>query len=159
MNASVVDKVTVLMSWDGIATKRITRSDTGEIVIHEFSAGMYFTVGILPVDGIVALSDTLTALEDFSKALLIRGDPVAGLDWSAKTRRLGANFQTPEEGRQWVMLDLDKIPLPKGLRGTPDSPRLREYVISLLPDEFHDVSYHWQLSSSAGFRGRDKISS
>lgn len=158
MKTNAVDKVTVLMSWDGIATKRITRDDTGEIVIHEFNAGKYFNVGILPVDGIVALSDTLTALEDFPKALVIRGDPVAGPDWESRTRRLKTNFLTPEEGRHWVMLDLDKIPLPKRLRGDPTSSDVREHVISLLPREFHDASYHWQLSSSAGFRGYDKVS-
>ncbi len=105
MSTSAMDEVTVLMSWDGIATKRITRDDAVAIVIHEFSAGMYFNVGILT-----------------------------------------------------VMLDLDKIPLPKRLRGNPTSSDVREHVISLLPQEFHDASYHWQLSSSAGFRGYDKVS-
>ncbi len=158
MKTNAVDEVTVLMSWDGIATKRITRDDTGEVVIHEFSAGKDFNVGIYPVDGIFALSDTLTALEDFPKALVIRGDPVAGPDGKSRTRRLMSNFLTPAEGRRWVMLDLDKIPLPKRLRGDPTSSAVREHVISLLPREFHDASYHWQLSSSAGFRGYDKVS-
>ena len=65
-------------------------------------------------------------------------------------RRRKTNFQTPHAGRRWILIDFDKVPLPPGVRLQQDVVAVCEHLIGLLPAEFREVSYHWQLSSRAG---------
>ncbi|TXL62661.1 hypothetical protein [Zeimonas arvi] len=116
----------------------------------EFNAGKWFTSVAWEVGNIEELSALLSALERMERELVIRGQPVPEFFTPWETRRLKKNFQTPSEGLPWVMIDFDKIKLPRGLRCKLDDRRVREHVIGLLPAEFHDASYHWQLSSTAG---------
>ena len=50
----------------------------------------------------------------------------------------------------WVMIDVDKLALPEGIRVGEDTLASLEYAIGLLPAEFQDSSVFWQLSGSAG---------
>jgi hypothetical protein len=51
-----------------------------------------------------------------------------------------------------VLIDIDKLPLPAGLDFIKAPSAVVEHFVQRLPEEFHDASYHYQLSSSAGFR-------
>lgn len=152
------------------ATKKIHKNGgSGEIEFVQFDAGMYFSaLRSGPITDISGLSELLTALESMPQCLVIRGEPV---DQSAadlgRIRRTGSgegdafqgNFRTPDHGRRYVLIDVDKLKLPDGMSLSPDSVEaICEYVISHLPKEFHKASYHWQLSSSAGFTDPGRVS-
>ena len=47
------------------------------------------------------------------------------------------------------MIDVDKLPLPAGLDLLQDPAQAIEHAVSLLPSEFHNSSYHWQISAYA----------
>lgn len=57
------------------------------------------------------------------------------------------------------MFDIDKLPLPSALTlSTETIPQVLDYVVKELPVEFHDASFYWQLSSSAGLRDPSIVS-
>lgn len=56
-------------------------------------------------------------------------------------------FRESLGGHQWVCLDVDGIEVPSSV--STNQQRL-DYVVSLLPKPFQDVSYHFQWSSSPG---------
>jgi hypothetical protein len=158
------DYLTVLATDpDRTASKRFVKTAAGTRKI-DYHAGRWFTVyEPLPVTDIVSLHEALTAVESFPNLLVIRGAPIKHSYVTARIRRLGdntgaGNFQTPAQGRRWVLIDFDKIPLPKGLRLKKDPVAVCDYLVGLLPPEFHKVSYHWQLSSSAGVYGSSQVS-
>jgi hypothetical protein len=102
------------------------------------------------VSNLAELSSALTTLESMPNCFVIRGAPAPGLDCTRAQQRTKTNFQTPVRGGHWVLIDFDKVPLPDALRLADGVAAVCEYLITLLPPEFHHASYHWQLSSSAG---------
>jgi hypothetical protein len=158
--ANIADSITVLFTQPGYtASKTITRNASGGIEIKDFNAGMYFGVlDLPPVDGIHSLSNYLTQLETIENVLVIRGEPLPHVSSGQSVHRRKVNFLTPKHGRRWVMLDVDKYPLPKRLASRAKSHAAVAYVVSKLPREFHDVTYHWSFSSSTGFKGADTVS-
>lgn len=170
-NAGVpLDTVTVLATQQGyLATKVIARDPaTGESVFRPYNAGTFF--GVLPpfgVSNIQELSNLLAGIEYLPQLLVIRGSPGPGVEAGQTVQRRGSgsgsqfvgNFMTPPEGRRYVLIDFDKISLPQGQILSPLTVGdVTEHLVGLLPKEFHDASYHWQLSSSAGFCTPDKVS-
>lgn len=148
--SGVQDSITILVCGSGhTATKRFHKED-GEVVKTDFNAGYIFGVMVKPVANIRELSATLKPLESIPGGLVIRGAPLNHVNIDKPWRRLKDNFKTPSQGRWWVLLDFDKIKLPDHLSLTADSAAALEYLVGLLPVEFREASYHWQLSSSAG---------
>jgi hypothetical protein len=90
--------------------------------------------------------------------LVIRGKPAPSLNLKGAVRRLKKNFATSPQGRWWILIDFDKIPLPSGLSVTRNAKVVAGHLVSLLPEEFYDASYHYQLSSSAGLKNPDVAS-
>ena len=108
------------------------------------------------------LSECLFILEDNPNRCVIRGELLDGIDENQKVLRRKkatddhpAYFGEKAEGHQWVCFDFDKVPAPLGL--TSNDERLA-YLASLLGNEFEDVSFHYQWSSSAGLYGWDTLS-
>jgi hypothetical protein len=157
------DHLTILRTEaPNTASKRFVKTASG-VVLHNYSAGLYFRVlPPQPVTDIFVLSEVLTALEDIPQCLVIRGAPADATYIGKLVRRKGScgvgNFFTPTEGRRWVLIDLDKIGLPQHLSLTTDAISVCEHLVGLLPAEFHDATYHWQLSSSAGMGDPTKVS-
>lgn len=157
------DFATILMTAPGYtASKRFVRTASG-IEKVDFNAGTWFKVMVpQAVADIVSLSEVLTAIEAFPNMLIIRGAPAEQAYIGAWKRRKGSgdegNFFTPPAGRSWVLIDFDKIEIPKHLSLQRDSVEVCEYLIGLLPAEFHNVSYHWQMSSSAGIGDPRRVS-
>ena len=59
-------------------------------------------------------------------------------------------FREPKGGNKWVMLDFDDLAVPQGV-GNPNSEPAIEWTIQKhLPPEFHNASYVFQFSNSAG---------
>lgn len=165
------DTVTILKTTDGkLATKQIVKNtSTGKVEFVQFDAGYLFqALPNYPVRDIRSLSDLLTALEGMPEFFVIRGEPVdpAAAEQMLMLRRgsgqgtaFTGNFRTPDLGRRYVLIDVDKLSLPSGMSLTQQSVGIIcEYVVGLLPQEFHDASYHWQLSSSAGFGDPSRVS-
>jgi len=145
------DALTVLKCAPGFfASKQIIARDGEEPEIRGFNAGMWFQQHQWPVSNIVGLWSALTALETMPNCLVIRGAPAQGLDCSRAQRRNKANYRTPARGRLWGLIDVDKLRLPDGLRLSDGVELVCEYLVTLLPPEFHQASYLWQLSSSVG---------
>ena len=63
---------------------------------------------------------------------------------------VGPFFAEPVSGRRWALTDFDEVPIPAHIDIIDAPEEAVEYLAGLLPAEFRDVSYHWQLSSSAG---------
>lgn len=146
------DTLTIMICAQGFsASKTITPKDGGGVDIKGFDAGMYFGVMIREVNDIEELSRNLEALETTHNAFVIRGAPIKPVDPGNPIRRQKVNFVTPERGKRWVLIDFDKLPIPTDIDLAADPQVAIEHLVGQLPAEFHDVSYHYQLSSSAGF--------
>ena len=163
-NNEPTDTLTVLAVMPGRRATKLVRNIQGSFKpsIEGFDAGMYYMLlHPLSVTTITELSLALTALEGLPNMFVIRGAPEPHVRPGDMHRRLGSgngesfsgNFRTPEQGRNYVLMDFDDIPLPRGLLLTNGTAvEVCEYLVSLLPPEFEYVSYHWQLSSSAGLK-------
>jgi hypothetical protein len=145
-----LDAFTILKSTNGRASKRIVAGPQGTPTTIGFTAGAFFNIFEAPVSNIAELSVMLKVVEKQRDCLVIRGAPRPDLDCGRIQRRLKTNFQTPPSGRRWIFIDFDKIQLPPGLALQQDIGAVCEYLIGLLPAEFRQASYHWQLSSRAG---------
>ena len=156
----IEDHLTVLFTAPGyFASKTIRPGVNGQPDIQNFNAGMFFTVAALPpLTDIQSLSACLTVLEDHPCALVIRGLPLAPLEALQCLPRRKAHFLTPPQGHRWVLIDIDKYPLPKGMGLIRKPTKVAMHLVKLLPAEFHDASYHWQLSSSAGIKRDGTVS-
>jgi hypothetical protein len=161
--SDTVDSVTILMTrTPHTASKRFVKTVKG-IEKIDFNAGFLF--GVMEpqvVRDINDLSDVLTALEAFPTMLAIRGAPAESANSGSWVRRTGSgdvgNFFTPAEGRHWILIDFDKITVPKHLSLTKDPAGVCEHLVTLLPAEFRDATYHWTMSSSAGMGDQTKVS-
>lgn len=159
------DFVSVLRCESGLAAKRwILDRHGGQPRLVNYSAGRWFEVETVEICGIRELSALLTRLEHDTRALVIRGELLPGVD-PRRVRRLkhrignvGPFFAEPAGGRRWLLIDFDKVPIPAHDDLIDDPEGAVEYLVSLLPDGFRDVSYHWQLSSSAGMGAADVLS-
>ena len=161
--SQATDFVTILMTCPGYTASKRFVSTVDGVVKHDYNAGLLFKVfEPMPVGNITDLSELLTALESWSSCLVIRGAPRDAGYIGKWVRRKGSgmegNFHTPPDGRHWVLIDFDKIVIPKRLSLKKSPVAAREYLVKLLPAEFHDATYHWSLSSSAGMGDPTKVS-
>lgn len=157
------DTLTVLFCARGHCATKTHRMANGKVETIGYNAGMFFLSRSWQVNGIHELSQALVALQIVPRALVIRGEAQPALDpdeWHQRTKAgPKVNYLTPPRGRRYVMIDIDKLALPKGLQLAKKTLlRVINYVISQLPPEFQNVSFHWQLSSSAGMGDPGKVS-
>lgn len=60
------------------------------------------------------------------------------------------------QNNSWAMLDIDKFELPEGFDSNRNPEQaIKFWIIQHLPEEYHDVGFYYQLSSSAGFVKND----
>lgn len=157
------DCLTVLFcAPHNVATKTHRMAENG-MQTESFNAGRLFTCLTIPVADIGQLSIRLRELETCPRAFLIRGLPLPHVRRDKWHRRLkhgpDAAYRSPDDGHSWFMLDIDKQALPEGFLLIPATVEAAiEHIISLLPPEFGNVSYYWQLSASAGIYDSTRIS-
>ena len=152
------DAITILRSTLGLACKRILAGPDGSITVEGYPGAKLFQVFEESVSNITELSAKVKVLEALRNCLVVRGAPRSDLDLQRPQHRRKINFSTPPSGRRWLLIDLDEIALPAGMTLQKNVGAVCEYLIRLLPAEFHDASYHWQLSSSAGVKDSSKAS-
>jgi len=148
-NCTTAEKLTILETVGPLLTK-VYRSDGS---VDSYGDAASFKVREKEVRDIVTLSALLTELQDKPQRCQIHGKFV-GKDKAEPGRvsgtyvRNNANFI--DQPLSSFMLDIDKY---KPDFGDPvEEPELciDGYLRKVLPKEFWDASYHWQLSSSAG---------
>lgn len=163
----MTDTVTILTTTGKVlATKRHVW-DGQRFESHPFGEAKHYTVEVVDVADLAALSELLTRLEQEPKRFLIRAVPLA--DNPARVRRLlhrdnqgkpeeaGPYFEAHPEGRRWLCLDLDKAPVPPaGVGEGPCVAVVRWAIERYLPPAFHGVSCHYQWSSSVGVKAWDE---
>ena len=96
----------------------------------------------------------LQKIERDQRACVIRGEPIAGLDLSNTARKKvenGGGFA--DVPRSWIMLDLDKVPLPPGSSVIDDPADAARFLIEMITahaPELEGVTAIVQFSASAG---------
>jgi DEAD/DEAH box helicase len=143
--------ITVLTATSSNTVKTYYNDAEGQLKCQQYGNEMYFNYSLVQVQGIAQFSTLLITLSKRKNAILIRGTPRPGLPKLVLRQKV--NFPEDEAGRFWVMLDFDNLPVPEGMN--PNSEEAIEYYILKLPKEFHDVSYFYQFSSSAGILNSD----
>lgn len=140
------DFITLLRTRGNIlATKRWTEDG---VVGSEAPAN--FDVTVRPVDNIHELSAVLREIEAEPQVYAVRGK------WDGISSR--RNLQTyAEVPHRWLLIDVDKFEPILCDPVLEPAESVAEYVQTVLPPEFRSVSYHWQLSSSAGKPGNEAV--
>lgn len=124
----------------------------------------YFEVLEKQVESLRDLSVYLTKLEKESRCCVIRG-VFKGPDFArtipervdAKGRFARKKDIFTDPARRFLMIDVDGFE-PEGIVAVKEPVKAAEqYISKYLPEEFQDVSFHWQLSSSAGAPGKEHL--
>ena len=147
------DEITILAAEDRTLTKTWTLQPGDSWTKTGFSAGKWFQHEPSEVGSIKDLSELLTKLEKDPHRFIIRGQlrrgPENGLVRRNKSEE-DAFFEAHPQGRRWVCIDIDELPIPDPSDSASPEQGV-QYAIGVLPECFHDVSFHYQWSSSAGF--------
>jgi len=154
-----MSKISVLRAADDYKrtlAKVINKGPDGTALKQAYDNCTWFTLKQPEVNNINELSSLLTKLESRTDRMIIRGKPHEEVDIAVRVRRKTfSSKSTPQltpfidVAIPWLMIDVDKLPLPAGLDLLKDPAQAIEHVVSLLPDEFHNTLYHWKLSASA----------
>ncbi len=155
-HTKMADFVTALATFGPTLTKTFKADGTTE----SYGEGQSFTTKQIAVADLPALSRLLTKLQDKPQHCVIRGDYV-GDDKAEKGKvdgsiaRTNTNFN--DCPHHWFMVDIDKYE--PGFADPVREPveAIKDYLAEQLPPCFQDVSFHWQLSSSAGAPGKAHI--
>lgn len=158
--------ITILTSCiDQPLTKRLSAGPDGKIVKTQAVMPRYFKALREPVGGFWDLAAVLTKLVAEKDRFVIRGEPRPGIDTRFPVRRLKydgsvspATFRSSPKGQHWVCMDFDKVPCPAGIDPVAAPQDALLFLSYLLPEGFHDVSFWWQWSSSAGLDGWKTLS-
>jgi len=155
---NTLDMVTVLKVGSGkTATKAFRWYEGAFTKTQDFDAGMWFSHEECAVSNIQDLSQLLTAVEVSKDCFIIRG----GLNTDAPSQERVRRMKNPDENgdiwfverpRHWAMIDIDDLDLPNWADPVNDPERIINFLINLLPDCFHGVACHWQMSASAGVK-------
>jgi hypothetical protein len=150
-----------------IATKKWTRNTEGALLKIGCDNPTWYKVHQRTVTGIHDLHSLLAMLENDPRACIIRGYPAPGVDVAESVRRMkypdkdtnNKIWIEEREGQPWILVDLDKVPVPDGIDPITDPTASLEYLIAnCLPPELRDVTCVWQWSSSTGMQGHGLLS-
>jgi hypothetical protein len=155
------DALTVLTSNGIYATKRISRTKTGEIKNRSYGNAAHFRVELVQVDNFAGLSSVLTELAGHPFSFVIRAAPIPGTNLAHTRRRLHPNKKTKEQAtfeaapHHWFAIDIDHLAAPPLTDPVTDPEACIEYLIGRLPPELHDASFWWQFTSSQSLPGSE----
>lgn len=151
------DQITILRHSRNLMTKTWLADGT----IKPYADARYFQLDTVEVGDIGALSALLQTLEVNPRACVIRGayvgDELArqrdAQDFKPGLVRRALDY-FDDQPLHTVMIDVDGFePLSSDPVLDPVS-AIDEYVACSLPECFHGVAYHWQLSGSAGHHAK-----
>jgi putative DNA primase/helicase len=155
------DNLTILVcTGSGCAAKQIILDENGVPRSIPYNAGKRFRPRYASVANFDDLATVLDSLAPLPQCFVIRGtgreDVAAQIrndpDATVKRRMTGAGAAFEPAARQWLAIDLDAIPAPTGTDPITDPDDAIEYLIGLLPPEFHDARCWWQWTASQGFK-------
>jgi len=156
MTGEPLDYVTILTSKGPLATKRITAVPGGPPKIEGYSKAKHFSVEEVPVSGFPEMAAVLATLVNRPRSLLIRGQPIEGVDRNNMLRRVRARGNEPAtlkaKARHWFAVEFDSVPCPSGIDRLHEPDRVVEHVIELLPPEFQGASCWWTFTSGHGIK-------
>jgi hypothetical protein len=146
--------ITVLTS-DKFLTKQITRT-TDDWETQPYDRPTKYAAQEFGANSLNDLADIIEMLKDEPHSMIIRGKLKRGIDpasvYRRKTHADASTNDFEETAVRWIMIDFDSVSAPPQI----NTPALRlEYLVAHLPPEFHDASFVYQWSSSAGLRGWD----
>jgi len=130
-------------------TKRFYLGENGELRRSNYPDATFFDAYRVHVDGIRPMANLLHQIANTKPRnwSIIRGIGSEGTLESVKRNDL--NFPEHPDGTDWVMLDIDNVPVPSEI--VPYSLAAVEWLIkNKLPVEFRNVACYYQFSSSAG---------
>ena len=148
---ATTQNITVLTATSRNTVKTYRIDAEGKLQCQQYGNEMYFNYRLEQAQDIEQFSTLLTQLSRRKNVILIRGSPKPGLP--SITDRKDSKFPEAKDGCYWVMIDFDNLPVPEGMN--PASKEAIEYYVRKLPDEFHNASYFYQFSSSAGILNTD----
>lgn len=127
--------------------KKFTLMPSGKIYVESYGRTYRYNAEEVTVDDIESLSKAIREVSKDPTAFVIRGKPI---DQTHNIRRLKikckktGDMPTIEEvDRRWLCIDIDDVTIDP-VRGVVGS------AIAALPECFHGVACHYQMSSSAG---------
>ncbi len=137
----------------------------GQLVSGNLSLALFYAVQSRSFSNIEELSALLSQLEEDPHSFVIRGQVAEGVDVSKPLmRRKADSLRDKQEAPfvdvalPWLMLDIDKQQLPERIELLAEPEVAVEHLVKQLPPEFHNTSYHYQLSGSAGVFSADRVS-
>ncbi|MCB1782630.1 MAG: DEAD/DEAH box helicase family protein [Alphaproteobacteria bacterium] len=144
--------IPVLVSASSLSLrKRFYKKEDGSVGKEDYCNAKHFSVFHRTASSIRELSAVLSDLEIVSNNGIIRGAINEGVA-PKKVRRLKKNFA--DVPRYFICIDVDELACPDLYDPLTESAEtIIDYIIDLLPPEFHDASYHYQFSSSFGTEG------
>ena len=143
------DKITVLRSL-GLNLAKVWKTDGS---IEPYSRAKQFNATSHDVSSIDDLSALLTRLETQPFCCVVRGQPKPDVDMPM--RRLIESVD--DEPLHAVLIEVDEfVPLVND-PVTDSEEAAIEFIHEHLPAAFHEASFHWQLSNSAGASGKEHL--
>lgn len=136
------DTITVLRTLGPLLTK-VWEGET----IKDYDEAKNFKVIVRKIANIHELSEKLSLLEREPQCCIIRGALPGNVESKDPVHRKNAVFE--ELPHHWLLVDIDRY-TPMLADPVLEPEAAIDEFISQLPPEFHNASYHWQLSSSAG---------
>ncbi len=150
--ADAVQRVSIAVGTSSVTVLRHTalnlvKTWCSDGTIRAYDKGKHFAIEEVRVSDINELSALLSRLEQDLHVCIIRGAYI-GNEPAGKITRKGCNFE--DRPLHFILIEVDEFePLSEDPVIAPVS-CIREYIIRELPPFFQDVSFHWQLSNSAG---------
>jgi len=154
----MANTITVLQTTGRLkACKVVSRLSDGSTSVRSSDWAKNYKLSTITASNIHELAECIEGLSN--SQIVIRGIPETDVDISSLMQRVGRNDNselTPNQNpfsdshANWLMIDIDKFNSPDGydIRNKPTA--CIEYLISLLPHQFHDVTCYWQFSGSSG---------
>lgn len=144
----VTDKITILTH----ATIRLAKLWKADGSISAYEDAKNYKARVDTVEGIRDLSALLTQIEADPRSAVIRGVPNDFVDLEAapgKVRKIKAAYDDP--AHHWMLVEVDNFIPTRGDPVLEPEVCIDEFLAVHLP-AFSGVSYHWQLSNSAGHK-------
>lgn len=161
----------ILATRDGVIVQTDTRSDAADVLsilthptrrlaklwkadgnVENYDRAKNFILSTQTIHGIDELSALLTKLEEDPHSCVIRGKHKTGA--KQVLRRLD---EFEDQALHSVLIEVDHFePLTADPVLEPVESAL-EYIAQVLPQEFHNISFHWQLSNSAGHKDKKHL--
>lgn len=140
-----------------------TKTWKADGTIEAHGNGKNYTLETRKIDSIHTLSTVLSELETDSHAAVIRGGYLGHKHAKAecpedfesgKVLRRKSLFR--DDPHHWLMIDVDGHTTVRDAMVDPVG-AVREWVENNLPNHFHGISIHWQLSSSFGHTSKEGL--